>query len=214
MSMLKVHAAALGSEIPCVHEFKLRYSKTSKVVYGFVEGKDDPSFYHGLIDNALPEDWEVELWPAGSKKNVYKIRDGFDWRRFKKRRICFFVDRDLSELIPEKYPVAPNIYSTPCYSIENIVASRGVCRRVLTEALGFATAPKKEIDNVCDHFERELENFYVQLVPVMAWILNWRRSKQPASLSNIQMNHVIRIDKGSVLAISNPKGKASLVSAS
>lgn len=114
MTMLSIHAQALNSNIACYHEFLLRYSQKAKVVYGFVEGKDDPCFYRGFIDMLLPEDWTVELWPAGNKDAVYRIHADFDWVRFSKKRICFFVDRDLSDLIPELLTQDTNIYIHFC----------------------------------------------------------------------------------------------------
>lgn len=92
MTMLAIHADAISSKITSYHEFLLRYSETAKVVYGFVEGKEDPCFYRGLIESLLPKDWNIELWSAGNKDRVYGIHDAIDWRRFKKSRICFFVD--------------------------------------------------------------------------------------------------------------------------
>ena len=117
MSMVHVHDDALASKVESYHEFLTRYSKTAKVVYGFVEGKDDLSYYQGFVDQILPDDWEVELWPAGNKNRVYGIYKDLDWRRFPKKRVCFFVDRDLSDLIPEKLVTDINIYVTDDYSI-------------------------------------------------------------------------------------------------
>lgn len=47
MTMLQIHAAALSGPAPTYHVFLGRYRKAAKCVYGFVEGKDDPSFYRG-----------------------------------------------------------------------------------------------------------------------------------------------------------------------
>lgn len=211
MSMLAIHAAALGSKIASFHEFLSRYSKTKKVIYGFVEGKDDPCFYRGFIEHQIPNDWEVELWPAGNKDQVYRIHAEIDWRRFPKKRVCFFVDRDLSVVIPERLRKDSNIYVTDGYSIENDLTKRGTCRRVLTEVCGFATADHGELDQVCDLFEQELEKFQVELIPIMAWILAWRRSGKPASLNDILMKDLFCISDGVLQTKAKPKGKANTV---
>lgn len=39
MAMIEIHAAAISNMSASYHEFLTRYSKSSKVVYGFVEGK-------------------------------------------------------------------------------------------------------------------------------------------------------------------------------
>ena len=49
MSMLSIHQAALESSNTVLHEFLLRYKIQGKIVYGFVEGKDDPSFTKVLL---------------------------------------------------------------------------------------------------------------------------------------------------------------------
>jgi hypothetical protein len=181
------------------------------VVYGFVEGKDDPSFYRGFIEHLLPDDWEVELWPAGNRDQVYRVHADMDWRRFPKRRVCFFVDRDLSRLIPEALATDSNIYVTDSYSIENDLVKRGTCRRVLSEVCALGTLDHGELDKVCDLFEAELEKFLVAMIPTMAWILHWRRKGQRAALNDILMKDMFGFTGGTLRINPTPKGKASLV---
>jgi hypothetical protein len=210
MSMLRIHANALESELPCVHEFRLRYSKNAKVVYGFVEGKEDPSFYRGIIERVLPAEWHIELWPAGSKRNVSRIHRGLDWRSFPKQRICFFVDRDLSDLLGKTIAADRNIYVTHGYSIENEIATRSVCERILSELLGFGRVGHDELDQATKLFESQLERFYGYAAPVMAWILYWQKNGVSASLSNIEMKHLFTLTNGVITAIAAPKGKQSV----
>lgn len=210
MGMLNIHADALANKAACYHEFLTRYSKSKSIVYGFVEGKEDPCFYRGFIENQLPEGWEVELWPAGNKKQVYFIHSTIDWRRFPKKRICFFVDRDLSELIPETLPKDSNIYVTDRYSIENDIVNRATCYRVLTEVCGLNGVAHDELDVICDLFDQEFEKFMHALVPVMSWVLTWRRIGKKASLSDILMRDIFSIVHGKVSVINLPKGKASI----
>lgn len=210
MSMLDIHAKALDDKAACYHEFLTRYSKSNSIVYGFVEGKDDPSFYRGFIENQLPDGWTVELWTAGNKKQVYTIHSIIDWRRFPKKRICFFVDRDLSDLIPESIPKDHNIYVTDKYSIENDIVNRATCYRVLTEICGLHSVAHDEIDKICDSFEIELEKFMLTLIPVMSWILLWRRSGKKASLNDILMRDMFSVSNGKLFIVNSPKGKESV----
>lgn len=211
VSMLDIHAAAIVSQIASYHEFLSRYSKDSRVVYGFVEGKEDPSFYRGFIELLLPDDWSVELWPAGNKDQVYNIHGSLDWRTFSKKRICFFVDRDLSELIPEKLTEDTNIYVTSGYSIENDVAKKHVCHRVLSEICGFSNADHAEMDSICEMFENELEAFLQAMIPIMAWILKWKRDGKRPSLSDILMRDLFFFSKEKLQMNSNPKGKTGTI---
>lgn len=208
--MIDIHAAALSSKIASYHEFLSRYVKTAKVVYGFVEGKEDPCFYRGFIESLLPDDWRIELWPAGNKDRVYGIYKSIDWRRFQKTRVCFFVDRDLSDLSPEKLMEDTNIYVTTGYSIENDVVNSGTCHRILTELCGFSGADHGELDAVCELFEQELEAFLQTMVPIMAWILAWRRMGQRPNLNDIQLKDVFSFANGRLQSNPSPKGKASV----
>ena len=197
--MLKVHAAALSSKIASYHEFLGRFTKAKNVVYGFVEGKEDPCFYRGFIDYFLPDDWEAELWPAGNRDQVLKIHNDIDWRRFPKKRVCFFIDRDLSDLTSEKIPADKNIYVSDKYSIENSIVNRGTCRRMLTEVFGFSNVSHHEMDHVCDKFEAELEHFSVLMIPTMARILYWRRVLAVANLNNIKISKLVAVNNGAVV---------------
>lgn len=196
MTMIEIHAAAVSSKSASYHEFLSRYSNTAKVVYGFVEGKEDPCFYRGFIELLLPEDWSIELWSAGNKDRVYEIHAAIDWRRFKKSRICFFVDRDLSDIIPETLAQDANIYVTAGYSIENDVVNKATCRRILSELCGFSNADHGDLEIVCALFEQELEKFLLAMVPIMAWILEARRAGMRPNLNGILMKDLFSITNG------------------
>jgi hypothetical protein len=210
MSLKEIHDQALSNKISCYHEFLSRYSRTKKIVYGFVEGKEDPSFYRGFIESLIPDDWDLELWSAGSKERVYQVHKNIDWRRFSKKRVCFFVDRDLSDIIPEKLEKDTNIYVTNGYSIENDVVNRRCCKRVLTEVCGFSKFSHGEVDQICDLFENELEKFYLAMIPIMAWILYWRRKKIKAYLNSIEMKDLFSFVDGQLHSKPSPKRKAGV----
>ncbi|MCG7928860.1 MAG: DUF4435 domain-containing protein [Candidatus Thiodiazotropha lotti] len=211
MSMLNVHAAALSSKIASYHEFLSRFSKKTKVVYGFVEGKEDPCFYRGFVDHFLPDDYEVELWPAGNRDQVLRIHRDIDWRRFPKKRIVFFVDRDLTDLIPEKLPSDINIYITDKYSIENSISNRGTCRRMLTEVFGFSHVSHYEMDQVCDKFETEIENYFIAMIPIMARILFWRRSAANANLNNINIGKMMSVQDATLVVDESSAAKTARI---
>lgn len=211
MTIIEVHAAALSDKIATYHEFLLRYSKHAKVVYGFVEGQEDPCFYQGFIEGLLPDDWRVELWPAGNKDQVYRIHRDIDWRRFRKSQVCFFVDRDLSDIIPEALDQDSNIYVTTGYSIENDVVNRTTCHRTLSELCGFANADRGDIEVVCALFEEEFEAFLQAMVPLMAWILAWRRSGMRPNLNDIRMRDLFSVASGRLQTNATPRGKANVI---
>lgn len=196
--MLDIHKNALDSKVAVYHEFLGQYRKNEKVVYGFVEGKDDPVFYLGHIESTLPDGWDIKLFASGGKENVLKIHKSIDWRSFKKKRICFFIDRDLSELIPERVQRDSNIYVTTYYSVENYIVKSQVCERTLKEVYGFDILTEPEIQKIKNLFSKELENFYKLMAPLMAVVLNWRRSGENANLNNVDLNKIFSFSDGIV----------------
>jgi hypothetical protein len=132
-----------------------------------------------------------------------------DWCRFPKERVCFFVDRDLSSVIPEVLATDSNIYVTDGYSIENSIVSKETCRRVLSEVCGLGGLDHGDLDAVCDLFESECERFLVAMVPTMAWVLHWRRSGVRAMVKKISMKDMFSVVSGSFRVTVSPKGKAS-----
>src|SRR4028119_693686 len=104
--MLEVHSEALENTDVAYHIFLSRYKKDAQCVYGFVEGKDDPSFYECLIEPQLPEKWSIKLIPSGNKNKVLKSFHSFNWINFPKNRICFFIDRDLQDFLNLPQPLA------------------------------------------------------------------------------------------------------------
>src|SRR5690349_4184453 len=99
MEMLDVHKEALESLNVAYHVFLLFYNQGGKMLFGFVEGKEDPSFYRNFIENVAYEPWQCKLISAGNKQKVLAVFATMDWTRFPRKAICFFVDRDLSEYL-------------------------------------------------------------------------------------------------------------------
>lgn len=190
VNMIHLHQQALAGANPLYHEFLLGYKKDGKFVYGFVEGRDDPSFYKGKIDERLPEDWQVFLICCGSKNNVLEILNIFDWNRFEQTRILFFVDRDMDDLTSHGNPVKNNLYVTPCYSIENSVVNGYTVRRVLQEIYGIISVPQTYLDFLEGQFEKSKKDFCEMSVPIMAQLLLWRREGTPYTADACKLSNL------------------------
>ena len=67
MGMLDIHEAALKRSVVAYHRFLLHYRSSARAVYGFVEGKDDPSFYRGKIESYLPDEWDISAYTSWKK---------------------------------------------------------------------------------------------------------------------------------------------------
>lgn len=214
--IMLAHKRALGEKSGSYHEFLIGYSKSDQVIYGFVEGKYDPSYYRGVIDRVIPEDWSVRLFPAGCKKQVYSIYRKLDWRIFKKRRICFFVDRDLSGIIPQKYPEDINIFVTPKYSIENHFDSRNTCDRILTEIFCLSSATNKELSEILDLYEKQRESFFIMMIPIMGRVLTWRMHETfnkvdfDLKLDELKMQKFFEFNQGVIIQRPLPDGHQTI----
>lgn len=206
VSMLDVHADAIREVLPIYHEFIAKYKRSTRLIYGFVEGKDDPSFYHGFIDHMLPSEWDVDIYPVGNKDKVIGLYEVFDWERFPKSRILFFVDRDLSAFLAQKLPRKRNMYITDNYSIENDIVNKSTCKRVLREVCNLSALSTDEMGRMLDMFDTELERFRKELIPIMCWIIHWRRRGFKPSFNDIRMNHLFRLDSGRLDILPSPKG--------
>lgn len=49
-------------------QFYSEYKKSSNICYGFVEGKDDPSYYRHVINSKLPCNCSIVLYPSMVRK--------------------------------------------------------------------------------------------------------------------------------------------------
>ena len=205
MSMIDKHSIALNSVTSLYHEFLLRYKKLKKV-FGFVEGKEDLSFYRGFIEQKISNDWIVELWPVGNKDKVIELYSTIDWNRFPKEQLMFFIDLDFSDYLDEYLPTNRNVYITDGYSIENNIVNRATCERVLIEILGLSSIPKNDLDKILDIFEEQLEFFAESMIEIMAWILYWKKSGEKPCLNDIILKHLYKIEKIKLYVIEKPNG--------
>jgi len=188
-------------------QFLAEYNRHKKeFCYGFVEGKDDPSFYRCHINKELPYSHKIRLFPAGNKKSVKDVYSCFDWRRFQKNRIVFFIDRDLSDIVEDNNLIEEsNVYLTDNYSIENDIVNRDTFESVLREVLGFAMTDQESIDRVLELFEEQKEIFERLMMHTMANIIYWKRLRLPiCNYRNINIKDVINISNGVVI---NLKGE-------
>lgn len=197
MTMLDVHAEALDQNT-AYHEFLLYYRRVGQVVYGFVEGSQDPSFYRTLIDSVLPSGWRVKLIQAGKRDKVIQTCENMDWSRFDRRRVCFFVDRDLTVFLGAEEGLSENIYVTDQYSIENEVITGETLFRVLEEVFTIVGMAPEEEDKIRLLFSNEYRRFCEAMAGPMAQILIWRRNGNRPCLNNIKLKEWFEFSAGSL----------------
>ena len=196
--MLDIHSEALRDVNEALHNFFLRYKEPAKCVYGFVEGKDDPMFYKNIVERFMPEGWSVDLIRAGNKQKVMQCYSVLDWNNFRKSRVCFFVDRDLEDLVESSVPQDENIYVTDGYSIENAVVNRSLVIQLLGEVYNIVDLLPDEEDNLRNNFDEDLARFQSWLSPIMAQIVQWRRDRAVARLDEIDLRPLLEFRDGRV----------------
>lgn len=191
MNMLKILSAAIKECSPSYHEFKSMYKKNSLKIYGFVEGKTDPSFYRTYVNTLLPSGWEIELMPTGTKKNVVDMFNAFEWDIYPKNRVLFFIDRDLSSFVPEEIPISENLYITDMYSIENYVVNPKVLRTIIDDFSNFDSLPIEKKEELCELFSKQLKKFQLLMTDVMTWIIVWKRhGRIPPNHKGVCLNNI------------------------
>ncbi len=209
MSMLSIHEEARESYIALLHEFLGTYNRKSKIVYAFVEGPEDVTFYKGAILNKLPSDWECKTWFARNKQKVIQIYRACDWRRCHRLQVLFFIDRDLTPFLGGELLNQINVYITDGYSIENYFLTRHTCERVVNEVCALHAMDESEKTKVLNLFEQQLHVFRESLVPIMVWIIFWQKMGKRPVLNNIKMDHLFNVHKGKVEIIQKPQGLAT-----
>jgi hypothetical protein len=212
--MKRVHEDALKSGMPAFHEFMQAYRGSAREVYAFVEGKDDPLFYRGFIEGIIDPSWRVRFISAGGKRAVREAYADMDWERFSKQRVCFFVDRDLSDFTGDVIQAAPNMYVTDMYSIENEVLNSQALLRVLSEVFDVNLNHEDEEKIVNLYFDNLLE-FTERMVPLTAQIVLWRMGGDDSyrpNLKNLKMNSLFCFKDSKLSLVDTEGGMQSFLS--
>jgi len=185
--MLEVHSKAVEQLDEARHNFLLMYKKEAKCVYGFVEGKDDPSFYRWLIEPQLPEGWSIKLIPSGNKEKVLRSFQSFNWMDFSKKRICFFIDRDWQDFLNPPQQLETNIYITDGYSIENSILKAPILIAVLSDIYQITQLSRAEEESIKQILQENEDIFFEAIMPLMGQILLWKRLDSKLNLDNLKL---------------------------
>lgn len=186
-----------GRTVPLA-QFLDDYKKDAvKLCYGFVEGKDDPSYYRTVIKNRINNDCKILLYPSGGKGNVKYIYDEIRRRDLPNNRIVYFMDRDLSSVIEDGNIIMDSyVYITDNYSIENDILNSDTLESVMQDLLGFCTTPMEDIEKVKKLYDEQLLVFETKMLPIMANIIVWKRKEIKANYSQLKINDLFRVKDG------------------
>lgn len=183
-----------GRTIPLTRFFEDFKAASSDVCYGFVEGKDDPSYYRTIINKFLPQGCSIRLYPSNGKANVKYIYDKLsESNRYPNNRISFFMDRDLSCIVEDSNLIeSERVYVTDNYSIENDLLSEDTLENVMQDILGFSSITIDKLNLVKQCFIKERHRFEEMMIPIMSNIVFWKRHNlSPANYKNLQVKDLI-----------------------
>lgn len=202
MSFLQNLLDAAASEQAQFNIFLTEYGPNATHVFAFVEGRDDSSFYRRHIDSRKPGFLSTRFYRMGNKKGVLEAFAGFTTRYREDSRVLFFVDRDHSDFCEElpKCPVAPTLYVTDCYSVENFLATEEGVRNAASDLFAF---DESQTEVLAAEFNQVFAAFEVAMRPLMAWCIAVRRQfsirekdKGP-QLDNIELRDFVQFSADS-----------------
>lgn len=130
-------------------------------IYYFVEGYDAP--YYNLRIKNLCALTPVPVVCSG-KRNVLNLFPVLEKKTFSKYKKLFFVDRDFDN----NSQITPEVYVTPCYSIENFYVTFDCIENILMCEFSITQA-EEEFSKIIELFEAELQTFHDAVLEFNAW---------------------------------------------
>lgn len=179
------------------HNFLKKYRKGDKIEYIFCEGDEDIAYYSHAIKQLYPELQVVKV-PVGGKEDVILLNSYFDWTRFNKNQLLFFVDRDMSYWLGTSDIFSDNIYVTDGYSIENDVVKEEHFMCFLEDLCGFALATDEELNNIRKFYREKWIKFTENAKYIMAALAISLKYTGEHLAKNIEHKKIIRIRRENV----------------
>lgn len=207
MSFLQeIKDARNGHTVPLTYFLSDSDLSNKNVCYGFVEGKDDPSYYRTKVKLYIPEEGRIKFFPCGGKSTVKYTYEQLNERGLlSNRRIIFFIDRDISDIVPDNDMIISDlVYITDYYSIENSIVSSQSVIETLQDVMGFACVCSSEIDIIMKLYESQKEFFQSLMLPIMANICYWKRNSIKGNYHDYKINKIISISDGKIHTALSP----------
>ena len=194
MSFLDVLRGARESPSSAYQLFLLEYPKSKEEVHAFFEGHDDSSFYSGFLLRFVSDPKMIHIYKCGNKVGVYETYVKVIKFAKPNSPVLFFVDRDYSDFLGEKYTNSEKIFVTDFYSIENYLVTDDTLRTVWYDLFNF-TNVSVDFEPIRIKFNDELHNFYRYLLPYSAWIIFTMRNGMHPNINNITLSKAFVISE-------------------
>ncbi|WP_455031713.1 DUF4435 domain-containing protein [Oribacterium sp.] len=192
MNMLEKLEEALSKPIVYYHKFIQSYKDLCNDVFIFCEGIEDLSYYCEVIEREYPRR-KINKCFAECKNNVIKIWEYIDWDNYDKKRVLFFVDRDLSYWIDEPQSYDSNVYVTDEYSFENDAVNSDMFLKCIEDIYGFANYLDTEKEQLLQFYNERWERFVEGSYELMACIIIKYESSHKHTADNIKMSNCLDV---------------------
>jgi hypothetical protein len=229
MGQVEKLRAARESYAVKLRDFVRIFSNKPDVLVCFFEGEDVK--YYGPRLDMLLNGCEWESINCRGKDAVYKLWDLISHHEvFAMAKTAYFFDRDFDQ--SDERPTAPNVYVTPCYSVENLYVTLSAAKRILRAEFGLNEAPDEDgtFSTCIATFEARLNDYLDAMELVNACILFHRReerregctsqlklrSLKASQMVNVDLSHATRLyslfDLQTAISNSRPVEEAQLLS--
>ncbi|MBW4439010.1 MAG: DUF4435 domain-containing protein [Pleurocapsa minor GSE-CHR-MK-17-07R] len=186
----------------------LRFLKNQKTnsIHLFFEGDSDSSFYLPHIKRRY-SGGEVYCYSCGGKTSVYDVQRKLASHSLTKPQamhsvdwMCF-VDKDLSDFLPERFPSNDTVYVTDYYSIENYLVNSEIFTTLLIDCFVVKRGVFDNHDIIVEKFESELSKFHGHLARIMAWSLYMQRNGHRVDHDSIKLDQIFEFDENMTLVM-------------
>lgn len=163
MSYIEELRASRDKPQVAYQEFALHTKKGKDGLFCFFEGKDNG--YYILRIKKYTDKYHPIL--CGGREKVLKVQELIaihsEYDKYKK---AFFIDRDFNPPLTNK---SPQIFETPCYSIENFYVSENVFREIMINKFYFSEVSDPSFQVCPDLYRERQKEFHQATILLNAW---------------------------------------------
>lgn len=193
MNMLEKHKAARQKINVYIHNIRTEYKGEDNKIFIVCEGREDLGYYGQVIKRKY-SNIKIRKQYVGGREAVLKTYNAFDWSRYKKNRILFFIDCDFSYWKGEKQFIDTNVYITEQYSFENDAVNEEMFLEILEDCYGFANAQEAELEEIKRTYSKLWEKFYENSMYIMASVFVSNYVNRERYAKKISINKMIKIE--------------------
>lgn len=176
-------------------QFILQYERRANSVHAFFEGRDDRCVYLSELKKRFRDKYTVFSIVCDGKDGVIAAYKRIAPSVRNKRRILFFVDKDLDNFLDKarkRIPNSKSIFSTRYYSIDNYYVTEEMIGDIV-ETLWAINQSSHEYRFSRVFFRNSYNQFCNEMIPIMAWCISRMRRGQKIHFKNIRMNSLVDI---------------------